>query len=117
MSRKRYSRPRSDQYDRTPCPANPLWPLAELRDLRNPLFVPDPEFIRFDLNALSEDCPRASLSSKEGSRCHSLERAPTEFPIPRLVTGLPWRYAKDTTTPVVPDRAFVSFELRYIAQR
>jgi hypothetical protein len=94
--------------------------MQELRDLRNPLFVPDQEFIRFDMNALSEDCPPASLSSKEGPRCHSLERLhlrQTEFPIPRLVTGLPWRYAKDTTTPVVPDPSFVPFELRYIARR
>jgi hypothetical protein len=94
-------------------PANPLWPLAELRDLHDPSFVPDPEFIRFDLNALSAGgYPRTSLSSKEGSGS-SLERGRlfhAQFPIRRLVTGLPWRFARDTTTPVVPDPAFVPFE-------
>jgi hypothetical protein len=40
-----------------------------------------------------------------------------EFPIPRLVTGLPWRFAKDTTAPVVPDPGFVSFELPLLTER
>jgi hypothetical protein len=114
MRRNKCSRPRSGQYVHTLYSANPIWPLAELRDLHDPSFVPDPEFIRFDLNALSGgDYPRTSLSSKEGPGS-SLERGRflhAEFPIPRLVTGLPWRFAKDTTTPVVPDPAFVPFEL------
>jgi hypothetical protein len=117
MRQNKWSRPRSGQYGRTLYPPNPLWPLAELRDLQDPSFVADPEFIRFDLNALSAgDYPRTSLSSKEGSGS-SLERGRffhAEFPIPRPVTGLPWRFAKDTTTPVVPDPAFVPFELRHI---
>jgi hypothetical protein len=112
MRRKRCSRPRSGQYVHTLYSGNPLWPLAELQDLHHPSFVPDPEFIRFDLSALSaNDCEHPS--SKEAYRS-SLERGrffQAEFPIPRLVTGLPWRFAKDIATPVVPDPAFIPFEL------
>jgi hypothetical protein len=120
MRQNKWSRPSSDQYGRTLYPPNPLWPLAELRDLHAPSFVPDPEFIRFDLNALNAgDYSHSSLSSKEGTGS-SLQRERffrVEFPIPRLVTGLPWRFAKDTTTPVVPDPAFVPFEIGHIARR
>ena len=34
---------------------NPLWPLEELHDLRNPRFVADPEFTPFDIDALGCD--------------------------------------------------------------
>jgi hypothetical protein len=112
MQQNKCSRPRSGQYVHTLYSGNPLWPLAELRDLHDPCFLPDPEFIGFDLNALSAiDCKHPP--SKEAYRS-SLERGRffhAEFPIPRLVTGLPWRFAKDITTPVVPDPAFVPFEL------
>jgi hypothetical protein len=102
------------------CPANPLWPLEELHKLRNPPFVADTESARFDLDALKGDeRPRASLSSGKATRCHVSEcgkRFKAQFPIPPLVMGLPWRFAKDTTTPIAPDPDFVSFELRYIAR-
>lgn len=118
MRRNKCSRPRSGQYVHTLYSGNPLWPLAELRDLDNPCFVPDPDFIRFDPNALSgNDCEHSS--SKEASR-NSLERGRffhAEFPIPRLVTGLPWRFAKDTTTPVVPDPTFVPFQPALLTER
>jgi hypothetical protein len=121
MPPKKCARPRSDRSVRKVYPANPLWPLQELRDLRNFLFVPDPEFVRFELNALSDaNCRREALSSKEASRCHSSKHrhlGQTQFPVPPLVKGLPWRFAKDITTPVVPDPDFVPFELSSIARR
>lgn len=92
-------------------PANPLWPLAELCDLGKPRFIADPEFSRFDLTAIGRNGCRASASRPSEDQAFK-----AVFPIPRLVTGLPWRFAKDTTTPVLPDPDFVPFELGYITQ-
>jgi hypothetical protein len=120
MPRNKCSLLRSGPCVRKLYPGNPLWPLAELRDLHDPSFVPDPEFIRFDLNALSAShCQRPSLSAKEASRS-SLGHGRllhAECSIPRLVTGLPWRFAKDTKPLVVPDPAFVPFELALLTER
>ena len=92
-------------------PANPLWPLAELGNLSKPRFIADPEFTSFDLTAMCRDDCRASASLPSEDQAFQ-----SVFPIPRLVTGLPWRYAKNTTTPVLPDPDFVPFELGYITQ-
>ena len=101
--------------------ANPLWPLEELRDLGDPPFVADPEFTRFDLNALGgDDCRGASLASSKAPRCHLSKRGKlfkARFPIPPLVAGLPWRFAKDMHCPVLPDPAFAPFDLCYIPRR
>jgi len=101
--------------------AYPFWPLDELRDLGNPPFVADPEFTRFDLNALGrDDCRCASLSSSKATRCHMPKRGKlfkAEFPIPPLVAGLPWRFAKGMQCPVLPDPDFASFDLCYIPRR
>jgi hypothetical protein len=34
-----------------------------------------------------------------------------DFPIPPLVTGLPWRFTQDAKNPVVPEAEFVPLEL------
>jgi hypothetical protein len=62
---------------------------------------------RFDLNALSTEC------HSRAAKARLLHQA--QFPIPRLVMGLPWRFVKDTTTPVVPDPDFIPLDLRHIA--
>ena len=98
--------------------ANPLWPLEELRDLGDPPFVADPEFTRFDFNALGrDDFPRVSLSPSKTTLFHLSEPGElfkAEFPIPPLVTGLPWRFAKGMQCPVLPDPDFAPFDLCYI---
>jgi hypothetical protein len=98
--------------------ANPLWPLEELRDLGDPPFVADPEFTRFDLSPLGGDGRGyASLSSSKATRCHLPKRGKlfkAGFPIPPLVAGLPWRFAKDMQCPVLPDPDFAPFDLCFI---
>jgi hypothetical protein len=39
---------------------NPLWPLEELRNLRNPPFVADPEFTPFAIDALGREAKGSS---------------------------------------------------------
>jgi hypothetical protein len=111
----------SDRSVRRHCPANPLWTLEELHDLRNPPFVADTEFARFDLDAfVHDDSRRASLLSTKATRYHVSEwgkRFKATFPVPPLVAGLPWRFVKDTRRPVLPDPLFAPFDLRYIDRR
>ena len=83
--------------------ANPLWPLEELRDLGDPPFVADPEFTPFDIDA---------LRPHDGSAFASPSK--TQFPIPRLVSGLPWRFAESILSPIVPDGEFAPLDLSYI---
>ena len=86
--------------------ANPLWPLEELRDLGDPPFVADPEFTPFDIDALRpHDGSAFALPSK------------TQFPIPRLVSGLPWRFAESILSPIVPDGEFAPLDLVVHRQR
>ena len=50
MSQRKIIRVRNDtRRRRRYLPSNPLWPLEELCDLRNPPFVADPEFTPFDV--------------------------------------------------------------------
>jgi hypothetical protein len=108
MRPKKSSTPGRDLKTRGIHPANPLWPLAELGDLGKPRLIADPEFTSFDLTVLDR---RNRWTPAKGP-------APkAEFPIPRLVSGLPWRFAKDATTPVVPDPDFAPFQLGYIAAK
>jgi hypothetical protein len=67
---------------------NPLWPLEELRNLR---FVADPEFSPLALDNLRSESP-ASTAKVRASRLSAIRR---EFPIPHLVTGLPWCYIEN----------------------
>ena len=92
--------------------ANPLWPLQELHDLRNPPFVADPEFTPLDLDALGCD-PKSAPASPKHRRLYTFRR---EFPIPRLVTGLPWRYSQYINSPVVPEGEFPPLNLSYISR-
>jgi hypothetical protein len=119
-SKKSYA-PGCDLKTRKRYVANPLWPLQELRDLGAPPFVADPAFTRFDLNALGgADCRGASLPSSKATPCHLSKRGKllkARFPIPPLVAGLPWRFAKDMHCPVLPDPAFAPFDLCYIPRR
>ena len=43
--------------------ANPLWPLEELRDLRDPLSIADPEFAPLNIEALGCDSQTSDVSS------------------------------------------------------
>jgi hypothetical protein len=85
------------------CLANPLWPLEELRDLRNRPFVADPEFTPVDIDAL-----------RPHDRSVFASPSKTQFPIPRLVSGLPWRFAENILSPIVPDVEFAPLDLSYI---
>jgi hypothetical protein len=91
---------------------NPLWPLEELRNVRKPPFVADPEFAPFNTDALLSDhrhVPAPPNNSEQ--RRPSKHLCQHGIPIPHLVAGLPWRYAQDTGGPVVPERDFVPLDL------
>jgi hypothetical protein len=63
MSKRKIIRVRNDaRRRRRYLNGNPLWPLEELYDLRNPPFVADPEFTPFDVHALGCD-PKNALAS------------------------------------------------------
>jgi hypothetical protein len=99
--------------------ANPLWPLEELHDLRNAPFVADPEFTRLDICALGPGSEGAAAPSTVPAPEHPSKprRFPTvrrEFPIPHLVSGLPWRFAQHIKPPVVPESEFTPFYLSHI---
>jgi len=101
--------------------ANPLWPLEELHDLRDPLFVADPEFTPFKIEALRRDSQTSDLSSVDAVQLRSPVKSPfyrfkREFPIPELVAGLPWRYAHHISPPVVPDGEFLPLDLSCISR-
>jgi hypothetical protein len=113
MPSKKSSTPGCDLKTRKRYVANPLWPLEALRDLADPPFVADPEFTRFDMDALRSQERRASAPTlaRRSRRLRSYRR---EFPIPPLVSGLPWRCAQHITLPVVPDGEFAPLKLSYI---
>ena len=98
---------------------NPLWTLEELRDLRNPPFVADPEFTPFEIDALGSD-PQdgAALPSEPTQVCPSKHRRlhtdKREFPIPPLVGGLPWRYAEYIKRPIAFEAEFTPLDLSCI---
>jgi hypothetical protein len=100
---------------------NPLWPLEELYDLRNPLFVADPEFTPFDVHALGCDSKNALASPSDPAQVppskHWCSRTVLrKFPIPQLVAGLPWRFAQHIRRPVVPEAEFAPLDLSYISR-
>jgi hypothetical protein len=84
--------------------AYPFWPLDELRDLGDPPFVADTEFTPFDIDA---------LRPHDGSAFAAPSKV--QFPIPRLVSGLPWRFAESILSPIVPDSEFAPLDLSYIS--
>src|SRR5260221_7774363 len=123
MSQRKIIRVRNDaRRRRRYLTGNPLWPLEELYDLRNPPFVADPEFTPFDVHALGSD-PKNALASpsdpgqvppSEHGCSHTVRR---KFPIPQLVAGLPWRFAEHIRGPVVPEAEFAPLDLSYIGQQ
>jgi hypothetical protein len=115
MLQRKLVRVRNDPRRRPYLAANPLWTLEELRNLRNPPFVADPEFSPFEIDALACDPksaptlpsdPTQVRPSKHG-RLHTVRR---EFPIPPLVGGIPWRCADYIKRPVVPEAEFAPLE-------
>ena len=120
MLRRKFTRARSDPRTRRFIAANPLWPLQELYDLRDPPFVADPEFIPFDIDALRCDPKNAPASPSDVTRVWVPQRQhlrpfQKEFPTPKLVSGLPWRYASQINLPIVPEGEFPPLDLSCIS--
>jgi len=119
MLQRKFVRVRNDPRRRRYLAANPLWTLEELRNLRNPPFVADPEFIPFEIDALGPDPKSApalpsdptQVRPSKHRRLHTVRR---EFPIPALVGGLPWRYAEHIKRPAVPEAEFAPLDLSCI---
>jgi hypothetical protein len=122
MSLRKFTRVRSDPRRQSRLAGNPLWPLEELHDLRNPPFVADPEFTPFDIDAFGCD-PKSTPASPSDptqvrpSKHRRLYTVRREFPIPRLVAGPPWRFAQHIERPVVPEAEFAPLDLSYISRQ
>jgi hypothetical protein len=89
---------------------NTLWPLEELRNVRNPPFVADPEFIPCGIHALDRRKAPASANDPVQLR-PSKHLCQHGIPLPHLVAGLPWLFAGDTERPIVPETDFVPLDL------
>jgi hypothetical protein len=89
---------------------NPLWPLEELRNVRNPRLVADPEFLPCDIDAVDRRKAPASPNDAVHLRPskHVCQRG---IPLPHLVVGLPWRFTGDTERPIVAETDFVPLDL------
>jgi hypothetical protein len=97
---------------------NPLWPLEELRNLRNPTVVADTEFTPLVIDALGSQA-KGAFASVLGS---SQVKTPVgrrsfvgrkEFRIPHLVSGMPWRFREQTGSRIVPDPEFAPLDLSF----
>jgi hypothetical protein len=102
--------------------ANPLWALEELRDLRDPLFVADPEFTHFKIEALGSESETADVSSVDARQFRLPAESPfyrfeREFPIPELVAGLPWRYLRHASPAIVPEGEFIPLHLSCLSRK
>jgi hypothetical protein len=120
MRPQKSAMPKRDRNIRGLYLANLFWPLQELRNLRNPPFVPEPEFTRFDVNPLQSQrrTPRGLLNlSTHHCPPTSARFFKVNYPMPSMVSGLPWRFAKSTEYPVVPDPQFTRLDLLNIATR
>src|SRR6516165_7501112 len=110
MLQRKFVRVRNDPRRRRYLAANPLWTLEELRNLRNPPFVADPEFTPLEIDALG--CgPKSDATQVRPSKHRRLHTVRREFPIPALVGGLPWRYAEHIKRPAVPEAEFAPLDL------
>jgi len=89
---------------------NPLWPLEELRNVCNPPFVADPEFVPCDIDTLDRRKAPASPNDPVQLR-PSKHLCQHGVPLPHLVAGLPWRFAGDAKRPIVPETDFVPLDL------
>src|SRR5690349_16125007 len=117
MSRRQFSRfsgRRAARY----LAGNPLWPLEELHNVRNPPFIADPEFAPFDIDTLGSQVRRLAASPNDpGQFRWSKHLCLHGIPIPHLVAGLPWRFAQETRGPVIPETEFVPLDLSRIKLR
>ena len=119
MFKRKSMRTKTDRRSRY-IAANPLWPLEELHDLRSPPLVPDPEFSPLDIRALGRDAKGTVALPTDPSRVQPSKRRRLytfrrEFPIPHLVSGLPWRFAQHLRPPVVPESEFSPFDLSHMS--
>ena len=100
---------------------NPLWPLEELRNLRNAPFVADPEFTPLDIGALGGGPQSGSVSPSGLTQVRPSDQSwytvRREFPIPQLVAGLPWRFAQDIERPAVPEGDFAPLDMSFISRQ
>jgi hypothetical protein len=97
---------------------NPLWPLEELRNLRHPTVVADPEFTPLVIDALGSQAKAAFAPVLGSSQVKTLV-GPRSFPcrkeyrIPHLVGGLPWRFRAPSGCRIVPDPEFAPLDLSF----
>jgi hypothetical protein len=77
--------------------------------LRRP-FVADPEFVPCDMDALDRRKAPASPNDPVQLRL-SKHLCQHGIRLPHLVAGLPWRFARDTERPIVPETDFVPLDL------
>jgi hypothetical protein len=100
---------------------NPLWPLEELRNLRTPPVVAEAELTPLAIDALGGKAKEAFASALDGTqvkwrvgRYSFVER--TEFRIPLLVGGMPWRFRGQSGCRIVPDPEFVPLDHSFLSR-
>jgi hypothetical protein len=97
---------------------NPLWALEELRNLRNPPFIADPEFVAFEIGALGDKRQSAPPSPNDPAQPRPLKHlCKYGVPLPHLIAGLPWRCARGTEGPIVSETDFVPLDFSLIGDR
>jgi hypothetical protein len=101
---------------------NPLWPLEDLRNLRSPPFVADPEFTPFTIDAFGREPKGALASASDPTRIRPSQRqrlctGQRQIQIPRLVAGIPWRFAPQIGNPIVPETEFTPLDLSHISRQ
>jgi hypothetical protein len=124
MSKKRSNRAHAKTWRRLPLSisGNPLWPLEELHNLYEPRFVADPEFTPLAVGALTCETEDIPASVSDGvqigpSRLRHHSMGIREFPIPRLVGGMPWRFRDQSGCPIVPEAEFVPLDISAFGRR
>jgi hypothetical protein len=73
-------------------------------------FVADPELVPCDIDALDRRKAPASPNDPVQLRL-SKHLCQHGIRLPHLVAGLPWRFARDTERPIVPEMDFVPLDL------
>lgn len=100
---------------------NPLWPLEELRNLRTPPVVAGPELTPLAIGALRGQAKEAFAPALDGTQVkwrvgrHSFVGR-TEFRIPLLVGGMPWRFQGQSGCRIVPDPEFVPLDRSFLSR-
>ena len=78
--------------------------------LRKP-FVVDPEFAPCDIDALERRKAAPASPNDPVQLRHSKHLCQHGIRLPHLVAGLPFRFARDTEQPIVPETDFVPLDL------